>query len=59
MRKEEYFSNRSSTINHFHEKLFLLAERMDTKEAKEIVHHRHEFMREYVLRFHKEWDGLA
>lgn len=27
--------------------------------AKEIAHHRHEFMRGYVLRFHQEWDGLA
>jgi uncharacterized protein len=59
MSKEEYISNRSSTINHFHEKLFHLVERMNTKEAKGIASNRHEFMQEYIRRFHQEWDGLV
>lgn len=59
MTKKEYISNRSSTINHFHEKLFLLTERMNTREATEIAQTRHEFMQIYLLQFHKEWDGIA
>jgi len=59
MSKEEDISNRSSTINHFHEKLFLLTERMNTRETKEIAQNRHEYMQAYILRFQKEWDGVA
>jgi uncharacterized protein len=59
MSKEEYISSRSSTINHFHEKLFLLADEMNTKEAQDIAQSRHKFMQDYILRFHKEWNGVA
>ena len=59
MSKEEYISNRTSMINHFHEKLFLLVETMNTREAKEIAQRRHKFMQDYILRFHNQWDGLA
>ena len=59
MTKDEYISNRSSTINHFHEKLFLLADRMNTREAKDIAQNRHEFMQDYILRFDKEWNGVT
>jgi uncharacterized protein len=57
--KQEYFSNKTTTINHFHEKLLLLTARMNTPEAKQIAEARHGFMRDYLDRFGREWDGLA
>ena len=59
MSKEEYISNRSSTINHFYEKLLLLVDRMNTREAKDIAQNRHEYMQAYIQRFDQEWNGLA
>ena len=59
MSKEEYISNRSSTINHFYEKLLLLVDRMNTREAKDIAQNRNEYMQAYIQRFDQEWNGLA
>ena len=55
--KEEYFNNKSSTINHFHEKLLLLKDRMNTKTAKKIASKRHKFMEVYLDKFFQEWKG--
>jgi uncharacterized protein len=55
---EQYRGNRSSTINHFYEKLLLLKDRMHTKTAKSIAVKRHEFMEAYLDRFFAEWKGL-
>ena len=55
--QEEYFNNTSPAIHHFHEKLLLLKDRMNTKTARKIAEKRHEFMEEYLERFHKEWEG--
>ena len=54
---EAYSKNKSSSFNHFHEKLFLLKDRMHTKTGKRIAQERHEYMQEYVERFLQEWDG--
>lgn len=54
---EDYKKDTGHTINHFHEKLFLLKDRMNTRAAKEIAEERHKFMELYVSRFLTEWEG--
>ncbi len=49
---------KSTTINHFYEKLLLLRKQMNTKTGKEVAKEREEFMNEYLNRFYKEWDGI-
>lgn len=48
-----------TVINHFYEKLLLLKDLMNTKTAKRIAVRRHKFMKEYLVRFLKEWKGWA
>ena len=54
---EEYKNSKSATINHFHEKLFLLKDMMNTPTAKRIAEGRHQVMRDFVERFMQEWEG--
>lgn len=54
---ENYKNNKSSTINHFYEKLLLLKDLMNTKTAKKIAEKRHQFMEDFLKRFHQEWNG--
>ncbi|MFI7121895.1 HD domain-containing protein [Amycolatopsis sp. NPDC049868] len=53
---EDYLTLKSSTINHFREKLLLLRDRMTTQAGREIAHERHRYMEEFVERFLLEWD---
>ena len=53
-----YKSSTGPTTNHFHEKLFLLRDRMNTAAARRIAEGRHRFMEEFLRRFHAEWDGV-
>lgn len=43
------------TISHFDEKLLLLYDLLNTKEAKEIALERHEFVVNFYNQFHKEY----
>ncbi|MBX4191903.1 HD domain-containing protein [Candidatus Parcubacteria bacterium] len=54
---EEYKKNKSSSLNHFYEKLLLLKDRMNTKTGKAMAEERHTYMEEYVRRFLTEWEG--
>jgi uncharacterized protein len=54
---KEYKNSQSATINHFHEKLFLLKDRMNTPAAKRIAEGRHQAMLDFVERFMQEWEG--
>ena len=54
---EAYRASAGGTLNHFHEKLLLLRERMQTASARRIADERHAYMEEYVRRFLREWAG--
>ena len=58
MSKEEYMNHKSTTINHFYEKLFLLTKLMNTQTAKEIAGERERYMKAYIAEFMDEWDGV-
>ena len=55
--KAAYRASSSSTINHFHEKLLLLRDLMNTEHGKNIAEHRHKFMEAYLAEFSAEWAG--
>lgn len=52
---EEYASDKSHTINHFHEKLLLLRERLQTRTARAIGEDRHQLMQDFVDAFYRDW----
>jgi uncharacterized protein len=57
MTREEYRNGRSTTINHFYEKLFKLKDLMNTSYGKELAEQRHDFMMQFVEQFKREWEG--
>lgn len=54
---EDYKKSKSTSINHFYEKLLLLKDLLNTKTAKKIAEKREKFMREFLKRFFHEWEG--
>jgi uncharacterized protein len=52
-----YRQNSGPTINHFYEKLLLLADRLNTATAREIAAERQAFMQQFLSRFFAEWEG--
>ncbi|MEM9052670.1 MAG: HD domain-containing protein [Bacteroidota bacterium] len=54
---EAYAKTRTSTINHFYEKLLLLKDRMNTDSGKRMAEERHKVMKEFLDQFQKEWVG--
>jgi uncharacterized protein len=53
----EYRNSNSPTINHFHEKLLLLKDLMNTQTGRIMAEKRHEFMLAFLRQFHAEWEG--
>ena len=55
--KEEYHkSQKSTTINHFYEKAFLLKNLLNTAKAREMGEARDIIMRDFVAHFEREYD---
>lgn len=54
---EAYRNSDSTTIQHFHEKLLLLADRMNTRAARRLAAGRHSYMKSFLNRFDREWEG--
>lgn len=54
---EAYANAKSTTINHFYEKLLLLKGLMNTDTGRKMAEHRHKFMEKYLAEFYAEWDG--
>lgn len=52
---KEYKNAKSTSLNHFYEKLLLLKDRLNTKTAKRIARERHKFLESYLKQFFKEW----
>lgn len=51
---ERYKAKRSTTVNHFYEKLLLLRDRMNTETGKKLAEQRHLFMIQFLNRFFEE-----
>ncbi len=54
---EEYKKSKGTTINHFYEKLLLLKDLMNTKKGRKLAVKRHRFLKKYLKRFFREWNG--
>lgn len=52
-----YKKSRGHTINHFHEKLLLLKNRLHTGAARRLARDRHAYLVQFLRRFHREWEG--
>lgn len=44
-----------TTIQHFYDKLLKLKDLMNTNSAKKIAEGRHQYLEEFLEKFHKEW----
>ena len=55
--KEEYKKNGRPSLNHFHEKLLLLKDKMNTESGKKIAQERHNYLENFIKQFHEEWEG--
>jgi uncharacterized protein len=54
---EEYYALGGRTsVNHFHEKLLHLKDRLHTDTAKRVASQRHAFMLQFLEQFRQEWD---
>lgn len=54
---QAYKAAHSASLNHFHEKLYHLKDRMNTAAAGELAEERHRLMEEFEARFVAEWYG--
>jgi uncharacterized protein len=55
--QKAYRAGKSSSVNHFHEKLFTLKDRLNTDAGRALALERHRFMEEFLERFMAEWKG--
>lgn len=55
--KAEYRASGASSIMHFHEKLLLLKDRMNTVYGRRLAEGRHRYMEAFLEEFMREWAG--
>jgi uncharacterized protein len=55
--QKAYRGGKSTSANHFHEKLFKLKDMMNTATGRAIAEERHAYMAGFLDRFMAEWDG--
>ena len=55
--QQAYRAGKSTSVNHFHEKLFLLKARLNTPLGREIAEERLRYMEAFLDRFRGEWAG--
>ena len=58
MTKAEYKNHKSTSINHFYEKLLKLKNLMNTEAGRALALKRHKFLEKYLEQFFEEWNGL-
>lgn len=56
--EEEYKKSNGTTINHFHEKLLLLKNLMNTKTGEKLAQNRHNYMIGFLQQFQSEWNSI-
>lgn len=54
-----YYQEKSSTINHFYEKLLKLKDGMYTATARKLAEKRHLFLEQFLDQFFQEWHSEA
>lgn len=54
-----YLTARTTTVNHFYDKLLLLKDRMNTDTGRRLAERRHAYTEAYLVEFYREWDGEA
>jgi len=52
----DYANSKTSSINHFYEKLLLLKELLNTKTGIALGERRHQIMVDFLTEFHTEWN---
>ena len=57
MSQASYRTEKSTAINHFHEKLLLLKDRLNTVYARQLAEERHRYMEAFLEEFLAEWEG--
>ena len=51
--------DRTSSVQHFYDKLLLLKDMMNTNQGRRMAQHRDGFLRTYLEEFYAEWDGIC
>ncbi|MGX4592575.1 HD domain-containing protein [Leuconostoc sp. JNUCC 76] len=54
--KTDYRNQKSTTINHFYEKLLLIQDKLNTDTARKISENRQQFMLSFLAQFKAEWE---
>lgn len=53
---EEYKKYKTTSLNHFYEKVLFLKDRLNTQAARELGEKRHAFVEGYLKQFLEEWE---